>query len=67
MPEYYTTIWVAMGDIMNKWISHGAVMQKPDVDALMKELYIAREANLLTVSIETYFDNAMVQSTSAAA
>ena len=27
VPEYHTTIWVAMGYIMNKLISHGSVMK----------------------------------------
>ena len=63
VPEDQTTIWVAMGDIMKKLISHGAVMKNLDVDALMKE---AREAHLLTASIKTYVDNAMARTTSAA-
>ena len=37
VPEDNTTIWVAMGDIMKKFISHGAVLEKLDADTLMKE------------------------------
>ena len=50
--------------IMKKLISHGAVLEKLDVDALMKELTIAREANLVTVSIKTSVENAMAKATS---
>ena len=37
VPEDHTNICVAMGDIMKKLISHGAVLKNIDVDALMKE------------------------------
>ena len=37
VPEDNTTIWVAMGDITKKFISHGAVLEKLDADTLMKE------------------------------
>ena len=63
MPEDHTNIWVAMGYIMNKLISHVSVLENIDFDALMKE---AREAHLLTASIKTYVDNAMSRTTSAA-
>ena len=49
VPEYHTTIWCAMGEIMKKLVSHGAVMNNLDLDSLMKE---AREAHLLTVNIK---------------
>ena len=49
VPEDHTSIWCAMGDIMNKLVSHGAVMDNIDLDSLMKE---ARDAHLLTVNIK---------------
>ena len=65
--EYQTTIWVAVGYIMKKLIYHESVLEKLDVVALMKEFAVAREGNFLTASIKTYVDNAMAQTTSAAA
>ena len=62
VPEDCTTIWVTMVDIMKKLISHGAVLENIDVDALMKELNIYIEPNLLTASIKTSVDNAMEHS-----
>ena len=62
LPEYHTIIWVAIGDIMKKLISHGAVLENMDVEALTKE---AREAHLTTARIQTSVENAMAQSTSA--
>ena len=53
-----------MGYITEKLILHGAVLEKLDVDALMKE---AREANLQSASIKISVDNYMAQATSAAA
>ena len=47
VPEDHTNIWCAMGDIMKKLVSHGAVLNNFDLDLLMKE---AREAHLLTVN-----------------
>ena len=53
-----------MRDIMNKLILYGAVLEKLDVDALMKE---SREANLLTASIRTSVDNDIAQANSEVA
>ena len=64
VPEDHTTIWCAMGDIMKKLVSHGAVLDNLDLDLLMKE---DREAHLLTVNINISVDDAMVQATSTAA
>ena len=64
VPEYQTTIWVAVGYIMKKLIYHESVLEKLDVVALMKEFAVAREGNFLTASIKTYVDNAMAQATS---
>ena len=61
--EDHITIWVSMVYIMEKLILHRAVLEKLDVDCLMKE---DREAYLLTASIKTSVDNDMVQATSAA-
>ena len=36
VPEDHTKIWCAMGDIMNKLISHGAVLDNIDLDSLMR-------------------------------
>ena len=36
VPEYHTTIWCAMGDIMKKLISHVAVLYNLDINAIMK-------------------------------
>ena len=63
VPEYHTTIWVAMVDIMKNFISYGAVMENLDVDGIMKE---AIEAHLLTTIIKTYVYNDMAQATSEA-
>ena len=40
VPEGHTTIWVAMGDIMKKLVSHRA---KFDVNRIMRELTIDKE------------------------
>ena len=50
-----------MGDITEKFIYHGSVLEKIEVDEIMKE---AREVHLLTASIKTSVDNDMEQSTS---
>ena len=47
--EDHTTIWLAMGEIIDKLILHGVFMGKNYVDGIMKE---AREAHLLTSSIK---------------
>ena len=52
---------------MKEFILYEAVMGEIDIDTLMNELTIAREVKLLTMSIKTYVDNAMAQTTSAAA
>ena len=62
--EDRTTIWCAIGDIMKKLVSHGAVLDNIDLDSLMKE---AREAHILNVNIKTSVDDAMAQATSEAA
>ena len=59
--EDRTTIWCAIGDIMKKLVSHGAVMENIDFGLIMKE---AREAHLLTVNIKTYVGDSMAQATS---
>ena len=63
VPEDYTTIWYALGDIMKKLVSHGAVLDNLCLDFLMKE---AREAHLLNVNIKTSVNDAMAQAMSAA-
>ena len=62
--EDHTTIWFAMGDIMKKLVSHGAVLDNLDLYFLMKE---AREAHILTLNIKTSVDDAMTQAMSTAA
>ena len=59
--EYHTNIWCAIGDIMKRLVSHGAVLDNLDLNLLMKE---AMEAHLLTVNIKTSVDDAMAQATS---
>ena len=49
VPEYHTTIWCAMEEIMKNLVSHEAVLYNIGLDSLMKE---AREAHLLTVNIK---------------
>ena len=45
----HKAVWFAMGDTMKNFISNGVVLDKLDIDALMKE---SREAHLLTVNIK---------------
>ena len=52
-----------MGDIINKLITHGEVLENIDLDSLTKE---ARKAHLPTVNTKTYMYDAMEQSTSSA-
>ena len=47
-----------MGDITKSLVSHGLVLDNLNLDSLMKE---AREADLITVNIKTYVDDAMGQ------
>ena len=63
VPEDHTTFFCAMGDIIKKLVSHGAVLDNLDLDYLMKE---ASEAHLLTVNIKNSVDDSMVQATSTA-
>ena len=35
--EDHTTIWCVMGDIMNKLVSHGSVLDNLELDFLIKE------------------------------
>ena len=60
VPEDHTKIWCAMGNIMNKLVSHGEVLDNIDLDLIIKEY---REAHLLTVNIKTSVDDAMAQAT----
>ena len=64
VPEDHTTFFCAIGDIIKKLVSHGAVLDNLDLDSLMKE---AREAYLLNVNIKTSVDDSMAQATSIAA
>ena len=63
-PEDHTTIWGAMGNITEKLIIYGAVLEKLNVDGIMKE---AREAHLITASIRKPVENSMSQATSSSA
>ena len=63
VPEYHTTTWCMMGDIMKKLMSHESVIENIYLDSLMKE---AREAHLLTVNIKTSVYDDMAQATSEA-
>ena len=49
---------------MKNLVSHGSVLDNPELYSLMKE---AREAHLLTVNIKTSVDDAMAQATLTAA
>ena len=61
--EYHTTIWCAVGDIMEKLVSHGTVLDNLDLESLMKK---AREARILTMNIKTSVGDAMAYPMSAA-
>ena len=64
MPEDHTKIWCAMGYIVKNLVSHGSVLDNPNLDLIIKD---NREANILTVNIKTSVSEAMAQATLEAA